>query len=355
MPPMSYYRAIEGTNTAQAHPKFFKWLRADDSYDMPVWNMMIEHLIPVMMRVYFTEWVHFILHGAVIYAMTRDLIARSNASGDTVMRPLDDVWSALLEGGTALRDLLGNAQLNGFRCDPRIARLKDDLILEATARWSRQSGPGDVFRARFNVDIEKSSEGAKDDIVGADSSDAADSGPDTQARNAERTPSSGTHDTVGVSISEDGDDPAVASRGHLFSEHFDWTRMTRDEAIAVRALLQDLGAKFHNMIDEALRLVDGLDTEVAPVGGALQSCEYGFEVAQYGLNVAINTPTTRWKEPAERDFILRDQQGLRRQQDPTIEAEDEDVNIEDDDDDDDDGEPLLKRPRLNVEGSKNRA
>ena len=76
---------------------------------------MIKHLIPVMMRVYFTEWVHYILHGAVIYAATEDWISHSNAGRNTI-QPLEDVWRKVQEGAPSMRNLLGNAQLNGFRC-----------------------------------------------------------------------------------------------------------------------------------------------------------------------------------------------------------------------------------------------
>ena len=227
--------------------------------------------------------------------------------------------------------------------------MKDSLLLQAIALWNRQYGPEDVFRTRFDTKT-----GSVDGGTGDGSNIATPfetKNAESKAREPGNTASSRTSDAVGVSISEDGDDPAIASRGHLFSEQFNWTRMSRDEAIAVRDLLQELSVKFHTMIDEALRVVDALDTDLVPVASALRSCEYGFEVAQYGVDIAINTSKTEWKVPGERDFILRDERRLKVEDQPA-QVDGEDVNIDDDSDDDEDQAPPLKRPRLSAGSPK---
>ncbi|KAI9664394.1 MAG: hypothetical protein M1831_002327 [Alyxoria varia] len=111
----AFYRAVPESNRADA-PALFLWL-----WKNPTWGPTLnKDVISTFIQNYPQIHVHEIFSGRMIYFILLAVFQRD------YMR---QVWPKVKNNKEAIREILGNAKLNGYESDPYLARLREDFII----------------------------------------------------------------------------------------------------------------------------------------------------------------------------------------------------------------------------------
>ncbi|KAI9653368.1 MAG: hypothetical protein M1831_006073 [Alyxoria varia] len=258
-PETGYYRAIRGTDIAALRPVLVE-LTARNRLPMQV---VQQYLIPNWIRV------HYILSPAFIYRLLRDVnylfYPRGWPVGSTNFG--QGQWASLLRNAETIRNDLLNPEgfVNTFDGDTRIAELRESLILHwfmAHCRFYQQSGWVNYPEMLNTVN----------------------------------------------EVTE-----------NVLDTYFDWSHMTRDEAVAVRDLidkLSDLHTGMANHFYDTMSEFSGYWRAEQIV--IRYSC-LGQDYAIAALDMALGSENTEWKQPSPNDYRLRGEStGIETEQSQTI-------------------------------------
>ncbi|KAI9660193.1 MAG: hypothetical protein M1831_003500, partial [Alyxoria varia] len=132
-PGPKYYMAVQGRNIAQWSPTLFLWLRRGD-------NQFKTLPAPVTYTIasYSQIHLHYFLSPKLVYkaAENEDLYPDEiDRYLTSTITPKARVWLVLNWGWHTVRDLLNDPRENLFDGDPRIAELREEIIIQAHLEW----------------------------------------------------------------------------------------------------------------------------------------------------------------------------------------------------------------------------
>ncbi|KAI9664223.1 MAG: hypothetical protein M1831_002402 [Alyxoria varia] len=289
LPPsgLSYYRAIPGKRSTGPDPYLFALLREKDAHGF---GMLPEQVLKAFMRVYFpTININYVLSPAVFYGMfwiwvlrwkairEASLEARERRTNEAVSQDLlrmkmneamDEMWPKVLKEKPILRDtILNDESANAWDGDPRIALLRDVLIIAGTLTF--ETSIGRASSALFHTDVEE---------IPRELTDA-----------------------------------------------FDWSQMTLGEARSVIRAMEELQDKYNNIIMKMIRVdfpwTNDLEQSQTrdEIKQAVAGSFRGYKVGLDAARMAIRDPEIQrmFREPEESHTFLWPDQPRERPREPS--------------------------------------